>query len=161
MDKPMDLTIVRTLDTPRGLVWKAWTDPKLVRQWWGPRGVTNPVCKLDARPGGQIEIVMLAGKGLGPFEGKRWPMKGAFTELAEPERIVFTASAIDEEQRAMIETETTVTLEDLSGKTKMTVHIRVKSMMDTPAATGAISGMQAGWNQSIDKLSEFLATYLG
>ena len=42
---PKELTITRTFDAPRDLVWKAWTDEKMVKKWWGPRGVTNPTCE--------------------------------------------------------------------------------------------------------------------
>ena len=60
-----ELTITRTFDAPRELVWKAWTDPKMLERWWGPRGVTNPTCEFDATKGGEIYIVMEAGKELG------------------------------------------------------------------------------------------------
>jgi uncharacterized protein YndB with AHSA1/START domain len=46
--------IVRVFDAPRALVWKAWTDPKMMAQWFGPRGFTNPVCELDVRAGGSF-----------------------------------------------------------------------------------------------------------
>ena len=48
-----NLEITRIFDAPRELVWKAWTDPKLVMQWWGPKGFTSPACKIDFRVGGQ------------------------------------------------------------------------------------------------------------
>src|SRR5271157_1381916 len=92
MEKPIkELTIKRTFDAPRELVWKAWTDPKLLKQWFGPRGVTNPICEVDARKGGIIYIVMEAGEELGPAKGMRWPMKGKFDEVVPYERFVFTA----------------------------------------------------------------------
>ncbi len=47
-----ELVLTRVLDAPRELVFKAWTDPKRVAQWWGPQGFTSHVCELDARPGG-------------------------------------------------------------------------------------------------------------
>jgi hypothetical protein len=49
--QPNERTVVitRVFDAPRKLVWKAWTDPKHVAQWWGPQGFTNPVCELDVR----------------------------------------------------------------------------------------------------------------
>lgn len=52
------------VDAPRAMVWKAWTDPRIVTKWWGPRGVTVSTCEVDARRGGKIDIVMLAGKEL-------------------------------------------------------------------------------------------------
>ncbi len=45
------MVVTRIFDAPRELVWKAWTDPKYVMQWWGPKGFTAPVCKMDLRVG--------------------------------------------------------------------------------------------------------------
>ncbi len=53
-----EIIITRMFDAPRALVFKAWTDPRHVARWWGPKGVTNPVCELDVRPGGAIRIDM-------------------------------------------------------------------------------------------------------
>ena len=57
------VTITRVFDAPRALVWAAWTDPKRMAQWWGPKGFTNPVCELDLRVGGKIRIDMRAPDG--------------------------------------------------------------------------------------------------
>ena len=57
------LVIERIFDAPPNLVFKAWTDPKQVAQWWGPKGFTNPVCEMDVRPGGALRIVMRAPDG--------------------------------------------------------------------------------------------------
>jgi uncharacterized protein YndB with AHSA1/START domain len=149
-----ELTITRTFDAPRELVWKAWTDPKLLKQWFGPRGVTNPICEVDARKGGTIHIVMEAGPELGPAKGMRWPMKGTFDEVVPYERFVFTAGALDDKQGIMLENRQTVTLEDVGGKTKMTLHVVVT--MVTKNATQAIAGMETGFNQQTEKLGEFL-----
>ena len=153
-----ELVITRIFDAPRDLVFKAWTDPKYMSKWWGPRGVTNPVCELDTRPGGSINIVMLAGKDLGDLEGQKWPMKGTFNEVIPSKRIVFTSSAIEDENgNPQLEQKVTIILEDLGGKTKMTLHIVVtKAGLGTE---GPLSGMKMGWNQSIDKLSEELRTH--
>jgi uncharacterized protein YndB with AHSA1/START domain len=62
-----DLVITRIFDAPRELVWKAWTDPKHVDQWWGPHGFTNPLCEWDARPGVKILVHMRGPKG-SPFD---------------------------------------------------------------------------------------------
>ena len=50
--------MTRVLNAPRALAFKAWTDPDMVKEWWGPKYFTNPVCEVDARPGGAIRIVM-------------------------------------------------------------------------------------------------------
>jgi uncharacterized protein YndB with AHSA1/START domain len=68
MSKPAEngkatVTILRVFDAPPALVWKAWTDPKMMAEWFGPRGFTNPVCELDVRVGGSLRIVMRGPDG--------------------------------------------------------------------------------------------------
>ncbi len=144
-----ELTLTRMFDAPRETVWKYWTDPMLVQQWWGPNGVTNPTCIWEAKPNGKIDIVMLAGQELGPMAGQEWPMTGEVTEVMEPEKLVYTSNAIMG-GKPVLETLTTVTLEEVQNKTKMTVHIVVTKT--TPEAAGPLSGMEIGWNQQLDKL---------
>ncbi|MDE1847310.1 MAG: SRPBCC domain-containing protein, partial [Candidatus Micrarchaeota archaeon] len=70
------------------------------------------------------------------------------------ERFTFTAGALDDQQGILLENRQTVTLEDVDGKTKMTLHVVVT--MVTKNAGQAIAGMSAGFNQQIEKLGEFL-----
>jgi uncharacterized protein YndB with AHSA1/START domain len=146
-----ELTITRILDAPRELVFKAWTDAEQLAQWWGPKYFTNPVCEVDARPGGAILIHMQ-----GP-DGNVYPMKGTFLEIVEPERLVMRAAAlVGDQEDVLLEDVTTVTLAEHDGKTLMTVHALVTKA--TPEAAGALDGMEEGWNQSLDKLTDFLAS---
>ena len=52
------MVVTRVFDAPRELVWKAWTDPKYIMQWWGPKGFTAPVCEMDFRVGGKFLCCM-------------------------------------------------------------------------------------------------------
>ncbi len=149
-----ELIITRIFDVPRELVWKAWTDPNVLKRWWGPKGVTNPTCEWDAKPEGKINIVMLAGKELGNFAGQRWPMTGIFREVTPQSRIVYDSNALDDVKDVMISTKTTIDLEQLREKTKMRLHIVVTKA--TAKGEFALQGMEMGWNQSIDKLDEEL-----
>ena len=145
------VTLTRIFAAPRPLVFAAWTDPAQVAQWWSPYGFTNPVCEVDARPGGVMLIHMR-----GP-DGAVYPDKSIFTEVVSPERLVFTSTAIEDESgKPQLETLTTVTFEELDGKTKLTVQSVVVKV--TPAAAGALAGMEVGWAQSLAKLAEYLAT---
>lgn len=153
MENNRDLIINRVFNAPRETVWKYWTDPKLLAQWWGPRGVTNPICIWEAKPQGNIHIVMLAGEELGPLKGQEWPMKGTFQEVQEPERLVFTSSAIMD-NKPILENLVTITFEEVENKTKMTLHVVITKT--TPEAEGPLKGMEQGWGQSIDKLEERL-----
>ena len=142
------VTLTRVFDAPRALVWKAWTDPKMMAQWFGPRGFTNPVCELDARVGGSLRIVMRAP------DGSDYPMKGEFREVIVPERLVFTNIALDKDGRHLLEGETTVTFAESDNKTTLTLRTRAVGLV--PIAMQMLAGMEAGWTQSIDKLEEFV-----
>ncbi|HEU5114471.1 MAG TPA: SRPBCC domain-containing protein, partial [Candidatus Paceibacterota bacterium] len=68
--KPIkEVTFERTYDVPKEKVWQAWTDPKTIKEWWGPDNVTIPECEVDLRVGGRIYIVMEAGEAMGPYKG--------------------------------------------------------------------------------------------
>lgn len=149
-----ELTITRVFNAPREAVFKAWTDPALLAQWWGPTGVTNPVCEVDVRPGGAINIVMLAGEELGELKGSKWPMTGTFQEITPPEKLVYVSSAIMDD-KPILECTNTVTFEEHEGQTKLTLHIVVTKT--TPEAAGPLAGMEMGWSQSIDKLAKLIA----
>ena len=149
-----ELTIVRVFDAPRERVWEAWTNPKQLQAWWGPRGVTNPTCEFEAHPAGKIHIVMLAGKELGPLSGQEWPMTGTVVEVTPPEKLVYTSEAIVG-GKPVLENLCTMKLEEEGGKTTMTLEVVVTKA--TPEAAGPLSGMKMGWTQTIDKLGEYLS----
>ncbi|HEY6022787.1 MAG TPA: SRPBCC domain-containing protein [Pseudolabrys sp.] len=140
--------IVRVFDAPRALVWQAWTDPKMMAQWFGPRGFSSRVPELDVRVGGNLRIVMH-----GP-DGNDYPMKGTFREIVAPERLVFSNIAIDNDGNHLLEGVTTVTFAEQGAKTTMTLHTHAVGRV--PIAKQMLTGMEAGWTQSIDKLEELL-----
>lgn len=147
------VAITRIFNAPREVVWKAWTDPQHVAQWWGPNEFTAPLCELDLRPGGAILIHMRGPKG-SPFD-MIMPMKGVFHEIVAPERLVFASSAFhDEAGIPQLEVLNTVTFEDYNGKTRLTLHAAV--VKSTPAVAGAIAGMEQGWTQSLEKFGAYV-----
>ena len=141
-----ELTITRIFDAPCELVFKAWTDPKHVAQWWGPRGFTNPVCEMDLRPGGSFRIVMRAPDGVDH------PMTGVFREIVEPERLVFTNVALGEKGNPVLEGLTTVTFAEHGGKTKLTLQTSAVGLV--AEAAPMLEGMEEGWTQSMDRLAQ-------
>ncbi len=150
---PQELTLTRVFDAPRALVFKLWTNPKHLAQWWGPKGFTNPRCEIDVRPGGAIRIDMRRP------DGGKHPMTGEFKEIVAPERLVFTSIAIDTDGNAIFENLNTITFEEQAGKTKLTVQVKVLQM--TPQATPYLAGMSVGWNQSLDRLAEYASQAAG
>lgn len=143
-----EFVFTHAFDAPRGLVFKAWTDPKHVAQWWGPHGFTNPVCELDVRPGGALRIHMR-----GP-DGTVYPMTGVYSEIVAPERIVFSSAALDEEGNPLFEVLNTVTFAEQGGKTTQTSQARV--VRRTAKAAPYLQGMEAGWTQSLERLEAHL-----
>ena len=132
----------RMFDAPRELVWKAWTNPDLLKEWWGPKGFTNTFHEFDLRPEGEWRFVMH-----GP-DGRDFQNKSVFVEIVKPERIVFD-HVVAPRFRA------TVTFEDLgNGKTKL-----VWSMLfETAAVYDGVKGFAIEGNkQNLDKLEALLA----
>jgi len=143
-----ELVLTRTLDAPRELVFRAWTEPAQLARWWGPKGFTNPVCELDPRPGGTLRIVMRAP------DGAQHPMTGVFREIVIPERLVFTFVAVDNEEQPLLEGLTQVSFAERGGKTELTVKTRAIGLVDF--AGRMLQGMEAGWTQSIERLAELV-----
>ncbi len=143
------LVITRVFDAPREVVFKMWIDEKHMAQWWGPEGFTNPVCKLDVRPGGAIRIDMR-----GP-DGTVYPMTGSFQEIVKPERLVFTAEALDQHGTAVLEVLNRVTFVEKNGKTTLTLQAQVTRV--TGEGLDYREGMEAGWTQSLERLTAEVA----
>ena len=143
-----EVIITRVFDAPRALVFKAWTDPRHLAQWWGPEGFTNPVCEFEAHVGGALRIHMR-----GP-DGAVYPMKGVIREIVAPERLVFSSVAVDAAGKHLLEGLTTVTFAEQNGRTKMTMHTHAAAVAEI--GVGYLQGMEAGWTQSIDRLEGLL-----
>src|SRR5262249_33672413 len=110
-----ELVITRVFDAPRRLVFKAWTEPGRLAQWWGPRGFTTPLCEMDVRPGGAF------GFGMRSPQGTDHRLRGVFREIVEPERLVCTW-AWEDEGKPGHETLLTVTFAERDGKTTLTLR---------------------------------------
>ena len=144
--KPIkELTFTRVLDAPRDMVFRAWTDPVQLARWWGPNGFTNPICKLDVRPGGAIRIDML-----GP-DGRFFLMEGEYREIVPPERLVFTIKAVKNERgEPELVNINTVTFESMAGKTRLNFLTQV--LKAGPGSEEFMAGMEEGWSQTLDRM---------
>src|SRR5277367_1798479 len=148
-----EFVITREFDASRELVFQAWTDPKHLAQWWGPKGFTNPVCEWDARVGGKIYDVMRAPNG------QDFPMGGEFREINPPEKLVISCGALDEKGDLLFEFLHTATFAEKDGKTKLTLHSRVT--MTTAGANRYIGGVEMGMTLSLERLAEHLSHRAG
>ena len=154
-----ELILTRDFDAPRETVWKAWTDPDIFMQWWGPRDFSTSVSKIDLNVGGEYFNCMRAP------DGQDFCSKGVYNEIVEPKRLVMTDSFADTEGNIVsatyygmgaefpMEMQIMVTFEEQNGKTKLIVkHSDVKNISETE-----LKDMQQGWNESLDKLADLLA----
>ena len=152
------MVITRIFDAPRELVWKAWTDPQYVMQWWGPKGFTAPVCKIDFRVGGKFLCCMRSPDGQ---EG--WNA-GEYYEIVPCEKIVSSmyfsdskGNKIEPEQlgielEAIDDAHNVVLFEDIgNGQTRLT-------LIGNETMQNAIeSGQLEGWAEQLDKLAAVVA----
>jgi uncharacterized protein YndB with AHSA1/START domain len=146
----LTLELTRVLPAARSVVFGAFSDPTQLAKWWGPKGFTNPVCEVDARPGGAIRIDM------GAPDGTVFPMDGVFHEIVAPERLVFTSRAFAADtNKTLIKAHNTVTFADAGGKTQLTVVARVVEL--APEFAAAAAGMEQGWSQSFERLEALVS----
>jgi uncharacterized protein YndB with AHSA1/START domain len=144
----VDVTVARVFDAPRDLVFRAWTDPKQLAQWWGPEGYTTSRCEVEARAGGTLLCHMHAP------DGAVYHWASTFREIDPPGRIVFTSSVTAPDGTLFFEGLHTVTFEEQHGKTKLAVH----SIAYAVDAVGAqkLQGMEVGWSETLARLADLL-----
>jgi uncharacterized protein YndB with AHSA1/START domain len=159
-----DFVITRTFDAPRDLVFKAWTEPERMKQWWGPCGFTSTTCNLDLRPGGSMHYCLRSP------EGREMWGRFAFREITTPERLVYVGSFSDAQggltRHPMsptwpLELLSTITLEEQDGKTKLTIRWGLLPSATAPERktfNEGHSSMQQGWTGTLDQLTAYLET---
>ncbi|HEX5781721.1 MAG TPA: SRPBCC domain-containing protein [Solirubrobacteraceae bacterium] len=125
-----EVTITRVYDAPRELVWRAWTEPERLAQWWGKRGWNAQLDSIviDARPGGAFRVTTVNA------DGAEMTTEGVFAEVVAPERLSFAGGG-------------SVTLTELpGGRTRMVFRTTV------PHATA-----EGGVRSALDRLAEHLS----
>jgi uncharacterized protein YndB with AHSA1/START domain len=144
------ILITRDFDAPRHLVWRAYTEPELIKRWWaGRRGQVTSV-EVDLRVGGRWRYVMRANRG---FEVA---FHGEYREITPPERIVNTEAfegIPDPDGNAAL---TTVTLTEKDGRTTMEMLSEHRDRAGRDAVID--SGMEGGMQESMDALEQVAAS---
>lgn len=150
-----DFVITRTFGFPVELVWKAWTDPKLVMLWWGPKDYTSPRCEIDFREGGKYLFCMRAPEEQG---GHELYSIGFFKKIIPMKRLEFTQYLSDKDGNIVNpakfgvpyypeEIQFVIEFKDLGDQTELT--ITEYGWMPGKMSEYAVIGM----NQSLDKLA--------
>ena len=141
-----ELVLTRLIAAPREKVFKAWTDPELLKQWFAPLPWTTPHAELDVRTGGANLIVMRSP------EGNEFPNRGVYLEVIENERLVFTdayTKAWEPSEKPFFTA--VLTFEDEGGKTRYTARALHWTVADRE--THEKMGFHEGWGQCADQLT--------
>lgn len=139
-----EILITREFDAPRELVFRAWTEPELVRRWWTARRGTMTVCEIDLRPGGRWRFAMTAAS-----TGEAVEFYGEYREIDAPGRLVSTETYAPFPDHEALNT---LTFEERDGRTFAALLVR----HDTAEARDMHlqSGMEDGLRDALDLLEE-------
>jgi uncharacterized protein YndB with AHSA1/START domain len=148
-----DLVMSRVFDAPRDIVFRAFSTSEALAQWWGPKGWTLPVSKLDFRPGGTWHYCMR-----GPAGEESWGLS-TYDEIVEGARIVYTDAFSNAEgtvAEGMPQMQITIEFKDEDGKTRVTSRTEFASSEELKQVLdmGVVQGATETW----DRLEAYLAS---
>ena len=157
--QPERMKITRVFDAPPALLWKAWTEPKYVAQWWGPKGFTSPSCQMDFRVGGKYLFCMKSP------DGQEFWNAGEYHEIIPHQKIAATMFFADAqgnrvnpahygiEHEAIDDAPDIITFEDLGNNQTRVTFLGNESMKEATK-----SGQVEGMNQVFDKVAAVVGT---
>lgn len=148
--KSRELSLTRLIPAPREKVYRAWTDPDLLKQWFAPLPYTTPHAELDVHPGGTSFVVMRSP------EGVEMPNSGVYLEVIENERIVLTDAYTRAWEPAEKPFMTVIlTFEDEAGQMRYTA--RVCHLTEADCEAHEKMGFHAGWGEATNQLAALVA----
>lgn len=147
-----ELVFTRTYDAPRELVFYAWTDPRHIGKWWGPKGFTTTTNVMEVKVGGIWDYVMH-----GP-DGTDYPSRSVYTEIEKPERLAFS-NVGGKADDPHLTCQMYVTFEETDGKTKLTLRMLFPSA--DAAERAKELGAEVGGHESLDRLANFIRQAVG
>jgi uncharacterized protein YndB with AHSA1/START domain len=157
------ICLTRVFAASRDLVFRAWTEPQRLADWWGRHDFTNPICEMDARVGGKFRIVMRSPDGMD------YPLCGTVREIDSPSRLLLAldlrqypeawreiaCSGLTEADAALInEHELAIQLTEVGPSTQLDLQICFPSSSLRDAFLNC--GIQSGWNEGLDSLTALL-----
>ena len=142
-----ELEITRVFDVSSRSLFEAWTGPEHLKHWQGaPLGFTTTSHEVDLRPGGKFRICMRSPEGV-----DHW-LQGVYREVVPPQRLSFTHTWLNAKGKPGIETLVTITFAGRGEKSELTLH--QSGFPSVPER----DGHKQGWNSTLDRLGEYLAT---
>jgi len=158
-----ELVISRVFNAPRDLVWKAFTEPERLQHWWGPKGFTTRVHKMELRPGGVFFYSQRTD------DGREMYGKWVYREIVAPERLVIVSSFTDDKENLVrhplsanwpLEMLGVSTFVENLGRTTLTIRTKPINATESERQTfyDRESSMEQGFAGTFDRLDEYLAT---
>jgi uncharacterized protein YndB with AHSA1/START domain len=154
IDPKLDLVLERVVDVPPALVWKAWTEPEHLKQWFAPQPWKITECELDLRPGGMIRFVMQSP------EGEDFPNTGCYLEVVPERRLVWTDTMLPGYRPAANPFFTAYVMFEPEGTGTRYVAIAVHGDEETRQRHEAM-GFHDGWGAVLTQMVEYIKTNLG
>src|ERR687897_1183102 len=152
-------TVVRHLNAPRELVFRAWTEPEQLDKWYaGPGPSQNIPTTVDLRVGGVWRLHMVEN------EDRSYITGGIYREIVPPEKLVFSWGAVDgwpeiDPARPDDVPVATITLNDVGGSTEMIFHVGLADhLTEDQVQDWLATGMAEGWTHTVDRIIPSLAT---
>lgn len=151
LENGYELVLTRLIDAPRDKLFRCWTEPELMKQWFVPKPWSLARAEVDLRAGGSSLIVMRSP------EGQEFPNRGVYLEVVKNERLVFTDAFVDawtpSAKPFMV---AIVTFEDEGGKTRYTARARHWTAEDRDQHVKM--GFHEGWGICADQLAALAKT---
>lgn len=150
--QPHDLSISRLIAAPRSAIWKAWSIPENLEQWWAPKPWTTSLLGFDMRPGGAFRFLLR-----GPGDGEENLIDGCFLEVLPMERIVFTEVLSEGWRPAepFLGMTAIISMADESNGTRYTADVLHKNEADSQRHREM--GFEEGWGAVIDQLATLVS----
>lgn len=141
-----EIVRIQMFEAPRELVFKVYTNPEFIPQWWGPKRLTTKVNQMEVRPGGRWHFVQT------DKDGKEYAFHGVYHGILKPEWVISTFEYEGTPGHVILET---VVFEEMNGKTRMTDSSVFQSVEDRDAMV--LEGMEEGSSESMERLSDLIA----
>jgi uncharacterized protein YndB with AHSA1/START domain/DNA-binding transcriptional ArsR family regulator len=142
--------LVRAFAVPREVVWRAWTDPVMLADWWAPRHFIVDSCVLEPVPGGRVELTLREA------DGARYSSRGTTTTVRAGHRLEFTLAPVDGDGRPLLDTAYAL---ELTGESECRMELTIRARATTPDAAALIAGLEPGWSELVDALDDVLQDY--
>ena len=144
----LKLTIKRTINAPRELVFACWTQQKHLARWGGaPEHMTAEVEEKNIRTGGRYRVRLVHE------DGSAFTVQGRYLEVVRPERLVFTHAWVGADDRPGDEMHVTITFVESGGRTTMTL------VQEGFTSAGSRDGHKQGWGSQIDRFVAYVISH--